>query len=228
MTQRQQDFEKWLATFEWQPGRVYSAAVRSNYPRQLLYQISDEFKIPNVTSLFEVLDIETLNKIEKKYLFTNFVTDNRDQAYYKKVKLRQDYISAFHSYLKFCKHNEDLFNENPNEESISDFVSKTEGKKKVVISVQAERDQSLRKAALRYHKYTCKVCEFNFFDKYGKWGENFIEVHHIRPLSSITSGQVLTNFKTDLTVVCSNCHKMIHKKKGITLTIEELKAKLTK
>ncbi|GHT42114.1 hypothetical protein FACS189437_09810 [Bacteroidia bacterium] len=29
-----------------------------------------------------------------------------------------------------------------------------------------------------------------------------------------------------LIVVCANCHRMIHRKKGITLTLEELKQKI--
>lgn len=59
---------------------------------------------------------------------------------------------------------------------------------------------------------------------YGNWGKNYIEVHHVVPLGD---GQKrLTNPKTDLTVVCSNCHRMIHRKKNITLTIDELKLKI--
>ena len=143
-----------------------------------------------------------------------------------RVGRRQDYKSAFHSYIEFCEYNEKLFNETPEAQNISDFVSKTEGRKKVVISIQSERDLSLRKAALKYHGYTCKVCKFNFKETYGKWGEDFIEVHHVKPLGSITTLQTSTNPKTDLVVVCSNCHKMIHRKKGVTLSVEELKQKL--
>jgi predicted HNH restriction endonuclease len=213
---RQEEYEKWLATYEWLPGtgRKYSAAVRSNYPRQLLYQISEEFEIPNVTSIFDILDIEVLKGMEKEYISGDL------------NKRQKDYRSAFRSYIEFCQHNEKTFDETPNAEDISDFLSKTEGKKKVVISVKSERDPSLRKAAIKHHGYTCKVCKINFKEKYGVWGESYIEVHHIRPLSSVTSGQVLTNPKTDLTVVCSNCHRMIHRKKGITLTVEELKKKI--
>jgi hypothetical protein len=113
-----------------------------------------------------------------------------------------------------------------NGEVLDDVKSKTEGGKSVVISIKSERDQSLRKEAIKYHGLTCKVCSFNFKEAYGKWGEYFIEVHHIKPLSELTTKETLTNPKTDLTVVCANCHRMIHTKKGITLTLEELKKKL--
>jgi hypothetical protein len=115
-----------------------------------------------------------------------------------------------------------------NGEIIDEVKSKTEGGRSVVISIKSERDQSLRKEAIKYHGLTCKVCSFNFKEVYGKWGEKFIEVHHIKPLGELTTKETLTNPKTDLTVVCANCHRMIHTKKGITLTIEELKKKLKK
>lgn len=109
-------------------------------------------------------------------------------------------------------------------DNFSDIESKTEGGKKVVISVKAERNSKLREQAIKIHGLKCKVCDFDFEKVYGSWGKGFIEVHHMIPLSD--SKERETNPKTDLVVVCSNCHRMIHRKKNITLTIEELKAKL--
>jgi len=116
--------------------------------------------------------------------------------------------------------------ESPNEDFISETESKTEGGKKVVISVKSERDSSLRKSAIKIHGLNCMVCNFNFNKRYGDWGEGFIEVHHVRPLGAIKTKTVRTNPKTDLAVVCANCQRMIHKKSGITLTIDELKKKI--
>ncbi len=127
--------------------------------------------------------------------------------------------------LQLEKKYRNIENETSDDEVILDLESKTEGGKRVVISIQSERDQSLKKSAIKLHGTTCKVCSFNFNKLYGKWAEEFIEVHHVRPLSA-TTRQVMTNPQTDLTVVCSNCHRMIHKKKGITLTVDELKNKL--
>lgn len=118
--------------------------------------------------------------------------------------------------------------ESPNEDFITDTESKTEGGEKVVISIKKERDSSLRKAAIKIHGYNCMVCNFNFKEQYGEWGEGFIEVHHVRKLAAIKTKTVETNPKTDLAVVCANCHRMIHKKTGITLTIEELKRRMGK
>jgi 5-methylcytosine-specific restriction protein A len=48
------------------------------------------------------------------------------------------------------------------------------------------------------------------------------------PLNENKGKIIKTDPKTDLTVVCANYHRMIHKKKGITLTVEELREKLKK
>jgi 5-methylcytosine-specific restriction enzyme A len=55
-------------------------------------------------------------------------------------------------------------------------------------------------------------------------GKGYIEVHHMIPISE--KGKRSTDPKTDLTVVCANCHRMIHRKKKITLTLSELKSKM--
>ena len=62
------------------------------------------------------------------------------------------------------------------------------------------------------------ACEFNFKDKYGEIGENFIEAHHLVQLADLPKNTKLSP-KDDFAVLCSNCHKMIHKFKNIP-TIE--------
>lgn len=57
----------------------------------------------------------------------------------------------------------------------------------------------------------CEVCGFDFEEKYGDLGENFIEAHHTKPVSEMTDGEK-TKIE-DIAMVCSNCHSMIHRKK---------------
>ena len=106
--------------------------------------------------------------------------------------------------------------------------TKTEGGIKVKISKTIERSSKLRQQALDIHGYKCQVCNFDFELQYGSWGKEFAEVHHIIPLSELKGKEQNTNPKTDLSVLCSNCHRMIHRKKSITLTINELKVKINK
>ncbi len=107
---------------------------------------------------------------------------------------------------------------------VEDINSKTEGGKKVIISIKAERDNSLRNKAIKYHGTTCMACGFNFKEFYGDWSDNYIEVHHLIPLNDYKERE--TDVKLDLAVLCANCHRMVHKKRNMVLTIEELKGKI--
>ena len=75
-----------------------------------------------------------------------------------------------------------------------------------------ERNPSARKLAKKHHGNQCQACGFDFAINYGSIGEGFIEVHHLRPLSSLQEGAVVTyDAATDFAVLCSNCHRMIHR-----------------
>ena len=57
----------------------------------------------------------------------------------------------------------------------------------------------------------CDVCGFNFFDTYGDLGEGYIEYHHTKPVSELQPDEK-TSLK-DITLVCANCHRMLHRKR---------------
>lgn len=90
-----------------------------------------------------------------------------------------------------------------------------------------ERDPRNRREAIRIHKCKCMACGFDFQKVYGELGKNFIEVHHVVPLSS-RDEIIEINPATDLVCLCSNCHRMVHRKKNAIVTIEELKTVLEK
>ena len=50
----------------------------------------------------------------------------------------------------------------------------------------------------------------NFVERYGEIGKEFIEIHHLNPISE-TDGEHEVNPATDLIPLCSNCHSMIHR-----------------
>lgn len=85
-----------------------------------------------------------------------------------------------------------------------------------------ETDPQIRRLAIEYHGLRCAVCNFHFGEQYGENGAGYIEVHDIKPLSE-SGGESGVNFKTDLTVVCANCHRIIHRRRGSILSIEEMK-----
>jgi len=101
-----------------------------------------------------------------------------------------------------------------------------EGKGRAVISRRRERSPRLRAAALNVHGYACQVCGFDFERAYGEWGRSFAEVHHIAQLAQAPEDGVQTDPVTDLAVVCSNCHRMIHRKPKHALSLQDLKSML--
>ncbi|HEX8732748.1 MAG TPA: HNH endonuclease [Ktedonobacterales bacterium] len=89
-----------------------------------------------------------------------------------------------------------------------------------------ERDVKLRAAAIRIHGTRCQACGFSFEETYGEHGADYIEVHHKRPISTY-GGSIQVDPVTDMAVLCSNCHRMIHRNPPSYLTIEELRAIVT-
>jgi len=100
-----------------------------------------------------------------------------------------------------------------------------EGKMLSAFHIRKERNRGLvekrKKQFLKKHgRLFCEVCNFDFSERYGERGKGFIECHHTKPLHTLKP-----NSKTrasDLALLCSNCHRMIHAKKD-WLTIAELR-----
>lgn len=73
--------------------------------------------------------------------------------------------------------------------------------------VDAKKKSVLRKTG----RLTCEACGFDFAKKYGEeLGKGFIECHHNKPLHSLRPGSKTR--LSDLSLLCSNCHRMIHRK----------------
>lgn len=97
----------------------------------------------------------------------------------------------------------------PDLESLTAF----EGAVVAAAHLRRERNPKLREAKIASVRHQgravqCEVCGFDFATRYGLLGEGYIEVHHVLPLHA--SGLVVTRLK-DLALLCSNCHRMIHR-----------------
>ncbi|WP_425641267.1 HNH endonuclease [Marinomonas gallaica] len=108
-------------------------------------------------------------------------------------------------------------------DSDDDESSFAEGKEKYRLHRSRERDSSItKKAKVARLKDTgtlsCDICDF--YNKYGMLGLGVIEVHHKVPVSEL-DGDTKTKI-SDLALVCSNCHRMLHREKS-TMHISELK-----
>ena len=98
-----------------------------------------------------------------------------------------------------------------------------EGRSRAIVSRVRERSLRLRAAALALHGYLCQVCGFDFEATYGAWGRGFAEVHHVQELGAAPAEGVEVDPSTDLAVVCSNCHRMIHRRAKRALSLTELR-----
>ena len=73
------------------------------------------------------------------------------------------------------------------------------------------RNPQLRQMCLDKYGYQCQCCGMDFEETYGKeLGANFMEVHHLRMISTYETDGVPKNFLENLVPLCSNCHSMIH------------------
>jgi 5-methylcytosine-specific restriction protein A len=65
----------------------------------------------------------------------------------------------------------------------------------------------------------CEVCGFDFYAAFGDLGRGYIECHHTQPNS--TYDKERRTRLCDLVLVCSNCHRMLHRRRP-WLSIQEL------
>tara|TARA_Y100001970_G_C14107613_1_gene789054 strand:- start:30 stop:1250 length:1221 start_codon:yes stop_codon:yes gene_type:complete len=107
----------------------------------------------------------------------------------------------------------------------NNFSKSKEGR--VLIKKHKYRERNGQLPILKKQKYfeefghlSCEVCQFNFSEKYGERGDGYIECHHNIPLSELKEDSFTK--LSDLTLLCSNCHRMIHRTKE-WLKIDELR-----
>jgi predicted HNH restriction endonuclease len=115
------------------------------------------------------------------------------------------------------------------EENISfDYIDDSEfpeGKEQEITHKTRERNPALIKKAKdkfkeKHGNLYCEICNFDFQEKYGEVGNDFIEAHHTIPVSEL-NGETKTKLK-DIVLVCSNCHRMLHRRRP-WLKIDNLK-----
>lgn len=90
---------------------------------------------------------------------------------------------------------------------------------------QLERDTGLAEKAKQKRlaeagSLSCDVCGFDFEQEYGELGAGYIEAHHTVPVSQL-NGDTQTQL-SDLALVCSNCHRMLHRGPKL-MSIKELR-----
>ena len=155
------------------------------------------------TMIISILKSQPLlnEKLEKEYI-----------SYCKNLGLEPGEKGAFgvdrkYWFLKLDKEfieNEQVSGEFP-EGKIIERIHKSRERNSKVVEIAKQNFKS------KYGKLFCQVCNFDFEEKYGILGKDFIEAHHTIPVSKMK-----TDHKTkpeEIAMLCSNCHKMVHKKR---------------
>lgn len=83
------------------------------------------------------------------------------------------------------------------------------------------RNPQLKTYTLAKYGYACVVCGFNFEEFYGDLGAGYIEVHHLLPISARKDDSI-TSIK-DVTVVCANCHRVLHRTGKHPISLSKLR-----
>ncbi|MEB6570497.1 MULTISPECIES: HNH endonuclease [Staphylococcus] len=144
------------------------------------------------------MELKLLNKLDDDQLDLEFLQDNGLKGNVQgPMTLKEPLKSYIQKVLKTNILNLD------NELENTEYV---EGKPYVQYGIKYERSQALRNEAIKIHGTTCKVCGFDFKAKYGDLGEDFIEIHHLKPMFSIKR-EIKVNPQKYLVPLCSNCIK---------------------
>ena len=158
-----------------------------------------------------------------------FIT-NKGKQYLSEHKFELKYLLTNDFEYTDIKHN--LKKIETSERRIQTFdenIIISEGVKKIAEVAVYERSKKLRDYAIQYFtkdgRISCDCCSFNFGDFYGQEiGKGFIEIHHTKPIFTYEDedlNNTLEKAVTNLTPVCSNCHRMIHRnwKKPIEIQV---------
>lgn len=165
------------------------------------------------------------NEERKAYFLEAFLSDEVQISVPKRADEVDDFIEELFALASSRLKADKLDPERPSTRN-----SFPEGKIKERIHISRERNAELVRqvksnALKRDACLECACCGFDFLATYGEVGRGFIEAHHTKPISSLHEDGEETSID-DLVLVCSNCHKMLHRRRP-WLGINELSDLLT-
>lgn len=166
------------------------------------------------------MDMDTVCIFEKNITLEEFKSVVKGFKRFNSTAQKID-IAYFHEIIKLINKRE-IKNKLNLDDNTSIVYNVKEGGVVEYYTTKYERVEKYRKEAIRIHGLSCEVCGFNFLERYGNLGNNYIEVHHKIPLHSLDE-EIIPNPKTDMACVCSNCHRMLHRDKYKVIEVKELK-----
>lgn len=165
----------------------------------------------------EYEDNKVILESKDKYPIYAFVRNNKKNKFkfegkFKLLEIGSDIDGAMY----FILNKENNNNAEVSLLKIEESENFPEGKRKERLHKFNERNPKVIKKAKdtfkkEFGRLYCKVCGFDFEKVYGDLGKDYIEGHHTKPVSELKEGDN-TNIK-DIVLVCSNCHRMLHRKR---------------
>ena len=129
-----------------------------------------------------------------------------------KEELISDFNEMLHLYAVLSYNRTVIVGINEREEDEASLVS-VEDLRNFRQHKRIERNVNLVQAAKKLQGYTCKLCGFKYEKIFGAIGHQYIEVHHLTPISELNGEKLPLDPQKDFAVLCSNCHRMIHRDK---------------
>ncbi|MGR9578401.1 HNH endonuclease [Pandoraea sputorum] len=96
-----------------------------------------------------------------------------------------------------------------------------EGALSQALVARRERNPRNRLLCIRVHGEKCVVCGVEPRQRYGAAGA-IIEVHHLEPLASLIEPRPYDP-NTDLVPLCPSCHRAVHTRRPVPLSVEDLR-----
>lgn len=176
----------------------------------------------NITSILDIRDISVLvDWLGKLGQNENAVFNarHRDTKAQEGLRYYIDFLRSMEN-KTFSDRNSNLTNKNSSKIDEDEIEKATEGLRKEVVFFRRSRNRAIRNECAKKYNYRCCVCGMDFEKVYGEIGHEFIEVHHIKPLSSYEGEHDIP--LEELRTLCSNCHSMVHHGKTL-ISVEQLK-----
>lgn len=138
---------------------------------------------------------------EAKYPFSMLKENSINERLDVNIDNLENEVSAFQDFAIVNEDDEETF---------------PEGKESFRLHKYKERDKEVVRLAKERHlkndeRLCCQVCYFSFKETYGELGLGYIEAHHVFPISELKH-ETMTKID-DLVLVCSNCHRMLHRRR---------------
>ena len=201
-------FEEWLS----------KGIGKSDEKRRLILNVAEQ-KLPwfirenineDFDSIYEITDPSIINQlwhtIKTKENLKNLNNELKELNYTEVLRLYEDFLHK-------CESESHKFEE---PERLK------EGALQEKHLTYHERNPQLRRICIEIYGWKCIACGFDFQEKYGDLGKEYIEVHHLFPISQ-TEGEHNVDPEKDLVPLCANCHAMIHRLKDKEMTVKALK-----